>query len=45
MIIDYFRHGWTRLLKKTRLAARWVKAIFAKGYTKSIDTARYRRAN
>ena len=25
------RHGW---------AARWVKAIFAKGYTQSIDTAR-----
>ena len=34
-------HGF----KKTRLAARWVKAIFAKGYTESIDTARYRRAN
>ena len=32
-------------LKKARLAARWVKAIFAKGYTQSIDTARYRRAN
>ena len=32
-------------LKKARLAARWVKAIFAKGYTESIDTARYRRAN
>ena len=30
------RHGW---------AARWVKAIFAKGYTQSIDTAHYRRKN
>ena len=34
MIIDFFRHGWTRLLKKTRLGCAMGMAILAKGYTK-----------
>ena len=35
----------TAFKKRHGRAARWVKAIFAKGYTESIDTARYRREN